>query len=342
MNRSFPQIRMRRRRSQKWLLETFSETNLLPKDLIQPAFITEAEELQITSMPGVKHYSLNSIVEFAKFVYSSGVKSMLLFPVVPHSKKSDCAKEAINKSNLVNRAIALIKSNVPELGVIADVALDPYTLHGHDGIVDDAGNVLNDVTVEKLCYQALSLARAGVDVVAPSDMMDGRVGKIRSVLDDNGFQNVLILSYAAKYNSKLYAPFREAIGSASNLGNKDKSSYQMDIRNSDEAMHEIRLDLDEGADWLMIKPGMTNLDIINRAKVFNMPIAAYQVSGEYSMISEYARTSGQAFIDIQLEFLTVLKRAGATHIACYNAAEVAHGLRTMLRVGPDSLPLCFS
>lgn len=324
---SFPNVRMRRRRQAPWLLETFAETTIQTKDLILPVFVTDGPQLEVENMPGVWHHNINSLVKLAKHAVQLGIKSLLLFPVVPADKKSECAKEAWANDNLIARALKSVKQAVPEIGLIVDVALDPYTTHGHDGLVNSIGVIDNDKSINALCKQAIALASAGADVVAPSDMMDGRVAAIRSKLDSQGFSNVLILSYAAKYNSKLYAPFRGAIGSASDLGKKDKSSYQQDIRNSDEAIREILLDVEEGADWLMIKPGMTNLDVIARARnACLLPIAAYQVSGEYSMLASFAEKTGQSFLEIQLEFLTVLKRSGAMHIVCYNAIDIAGSL----------------
>lgn len=315
---------MRRRRQAKWALELFSETDIKPKDFILPVFITESDNSNIKDLPGVSYYSLDKIAALAELALTKGIKSILLFPVVEASLKSLRAEHAIDPNNLVARAIKNIKTNVPEIAVIADVALDPYTSHGHDGILNADGMVDNDATNDILCQQALMLANAGVDVVAPSDMMDGRVGQIRQALDDKSHINTLILSYAAKYNSKLYTPFRSALGSKGNLGVKDKSSYQQDIRNSDEAMHEVALDLTEGADWIMIKPGMQNLDIIWRAaNEFQVPIAAYQVSGEYSMLADFAQKHQLSFEELQLEAMLTCKRAGAMHIVCYNALQMA-------------------
>lgn len=324
----FPKVRMRRRRQAAWLRETFAETTLAAKDFILALFITDGSEIEVPNMPGIRHINLDSLVKVANEAYSAGIQSLLLFPVVPMASKTNCAKEAWASDNLICRAISEIKTKVPEIGVIVDVALDPYTSHGHDGLVNQDGEIDNDATLVALCKQAVALANAGADVVAPSDMMDGRVAAIRSELDQSGHSNVLILSYAAKYNSKLYAPFRGAIGSARDLGKKDKSSYQQDIRNSDEAVREIMLDVEEGADWLMIKPGMSNLDIIYRARqCCLLPIVAYQVSGEYSMIAQFAQITAQNFLDIQYEFLVALKRAGARQIVCYNALSLVRRIK---------------
>ena len=315
---------MRRRRQAPWALDLFAENNLMTKDLVLPLFITEDAELTVANMPGVQHYQISSAIAIAQSALQLGLKAIMLFPVVKACDKTAEAALAYAPNNLIARAIKAIKQTVPGIAIIADVALDPYTSHGHDGILNSDGEIDNDQTLSILAKQAVMLAQAGADVVAPSDMMDGRVGLIRQALDASGKINTLILSYAAKYNSKFYGPFRGAIGSSGNLGQKDKSSYQQDIRNSDEAMHEIALDIQEGADWIMIKPGMLFLDIISRAsREFAMPIVAYQVSGEYSMLAAYANSQELDFLEIQQEALTALKRAGARQIVCYNALAIA-------------------
>lgn len=326
--REFPAVRMRRRRQAKWALDLFAETSLLPKDLILPLFVTESDASEIVGMPGIFYNKLSNLPNIIDKALEHGIKAVLLFPIVPEVLKTESGQHAIDPNNLIARAIKLIKQKLPEICIIADVALDPYTSHGHDGIIDKNGKILNDPTNEILAKQALMLADFGADVVAPSDMMDGRVGQIRKALEVNGFSDTIILSYAAKYNSKLYAPFRSALGSKQSLGVKDKSSYQQDIRNSHEALHEIAMDLSEGADWIMIKPGMQNLDIVYRAaNEFMVPIAAYQVSGEYSMLAEFANMHQIDFMSLQIEALFALKRAGAMQVVCYNAIDIAKNIR---------------
>lgn len=328
LKRSFPEVRMRRRRQAGWALDLFAETSLKPSDLILPLFVTEGAEIDVAGMPNVKHHKLDSLVAVASNAYVSGIRAIMLFPIVKSEFKTERGEHAYAPDNLIAKAIKLLKENIPELAIIADVALDPYTTHGHDGIIDSLGYVLNDATNEILCQQALMLTEAGADVIAPSDMMDGRVAAIRKALDAAGLVNVMLLAYAAKFNSKLYGPFRGAIGSQANLGKANKSGYQQDVRNIDEAMHEIALDISEGADWILIKPGMLYLDVIARAKsAFCMPIAAYQVSGEYSMLAAYANNFQLDFLEIQLEALHGFKRAGAMHIVCYNAIHMAQKIK---------------
>ena len=295
-------------------------------DLIYPVFVTEGQGLReaVPSMPGIERMSVDELVKEAKVIHALGIPSMALFPVVPVDKKSEQAEEAFNANGLTQRAIAELKNAIPELGVISDVALDPFTTHGQDGLIDDQGYVLNDETVEVLTKQALSHAQAGADIVAPSDMMDGRVGEIRNVLESNNFRNTKILAYSAKYASSFYGPFRDAVGSAANLAGGNKYTYQMDPANSDEALHEVALDIGEGADMVMVKPGMPYLDIVRRVKdEFKMPTFVYQVSGEYSMLKAAAQNGWLDEKDCVLEALLCIKRAGADAILTYFAKDVA-------------------
>ena len=303
------------------------ESTLTVADLIQPVFVREghAESEPVTSMPGVERLSIDLLVKKCGQCHDLGIPAIALFPVIPARLRSDDAKEAWNADGLAQRAVASIKDAVPGLGVITDAALDPYTSHGQDGLIDESGYVINDRTVDALVEQALSHAGAGADVVAPSDMMDGRVGAIRAALEENGFVNTRILSYAAKYASGYYGPFREAVGSASRLAGGNKFSYQMDPANGDEALREVALDIEEGADMIMIKPGTPYLDIIWRVKQhFAMPTFAYQVSGEYAML----RAAGlNGWIDekaVVLETMTGFKRAGCDGILTYYAQKLAN------------------
>jgi len=324
----FPQSRPRRLRQAPWIRELVAETRLHPSDLILPVFICEGEKQDspITSLPGVSRTSIDLLLAKAKEAHALGIPAIALFPQVDGSKKTERGEEALNKDNLICRAIKEVKNAVPELGIICDVALDPYTTHGHDGIFEN-GDVANDATVHILCEQALVQAAAGCDIVAPSDMMDGRIGAIRFALEHNGFSNTMILSYAAKYASAMYGPFRDAVGSAGNLGKADKRTYQMNPANSNEAMREIALDVSEGADMVMVKPGIAYLDIVARAaEEFNLPVLAYQVSGEYAMIKAAAE---KGWIDgnaVMLEQLLAFKRAGASAIFTYAATQVAKTL----------------
>lgn len=325
---AFPQTRLRRTRQAGWIRELAAETRLCPADLIYPCFVQEGagERTPIAAMPGVARLSVDLLVEEAREAYQLGIPAIALFPVVPPEKKSTDAKEALNRDNLVCRAIRALKAAVPEIGIIGDVALDPYTSHGQDGIVE-AGSVLNDATVEMLTQQALVLAGAGCDVVAPSDMMDGRIGAIRGALENEGYQDTLILSYAAKYASAFYGPFREAVGSAGALGAADKKTYQMDPANGEEALREAALDVAEGADMLMVKPGLPYLDVLARLRAaFALPILAYQVSGEYAMLRLAAEAGHIDYRASMLEALTCLKRAGASAILTYGAKDAAHWL----------------
>lgn len=322
MTNAFPKTRLRRNRKSPWIRELTAQNALLPSDLILPLFVIEGKnkEEKISHLPDVSRFSIDGIVKKAKEARALGIHALMLFPVIDQKLKNADGKEAKNRKNLICRTIAEIKNAVPEIGVIADVALDPYTSHGHDGIVDADGYVENDATIEVLCEQALAQAEAGCDVIAPSDMMDGRVGVIRDCLDDAGFVNTSIMSYAAKYASSFYGPFRHAVGSVNNLKKSDKKTYQMDFRNSDEALREIELDIAEGADMIIIKPGMPYLDIVSRAsQAFKLPIISYQVSGEYAMLKLAAAHGAFDFDAAFYESLMAFKRAGASAIISYGA-----------------------
>ncbi len=322
---TYPRVRLRRNRRDEWSRRLVTENHLVCHDLIWPVFVQEGKQQRtpIASMPDVDRLSIDLLVEEVKRAAEYGIPAIALFPVVEAGKKTPGAKEAFRSNNLICRAIKAVKDAVPEIGVISDVALDPYTSHGHDGVVEQ-GEVVNDKTVELLCKQALVQAKAGCDIIAPSDMMDGRVGAIRDALDAKGHTHVRIMSYAAKYASSYYGPFRDAVGSAKNLGTANKRSYQMDPANGDEALREVALDVVEGADMVMVKPGMLYLDIIRRVKEqFSVPVFAYQVSGEYAMIKAGAE---KGFFDADaamLEGLLSCKRAGACGIFTYAALDVA-------------------
>jgi len=327
-NSTFPKTRLRRTRMQGWSREMLKENCLSHSDLILPIFIQEGENIKtpISSLPGVSRLTLNLLLEKAQEAYDRGIQAIALFPVIDAALKSPAGDEALFEKNLICRAIHALKKTIPGLGIIADIALDPYTTHGQDGIVEN-GEVVNDSTVEVLCKQALVMAKAGCDVVAPSDMMDGRIGAIRDTLEKHKFNDTMILSYSAKYASSMYAPFRDAVGSSANLGKSGKHSYQMDFANSDEAMREIAMDIAEGADMVMVKPGIAYLDIIQRAKThFNIPIFAYQVSGEYAMIKAAAANNWIDGDAVMIEQLTAMKRAGANAIFTYAALEVAKNI----------------
>ncbi|PRD35047.1 UNVERIFIED_CONTAM: hemB [Trichonephila clavipes] len=329
-NRYFPASRPRRMREQDFSRRLMAEHKLTVDDLIYPMFILEGEQQResIASMPGIERLSLDLLLAEAKELVALGIPAIALFPVVPAAKKSLNAEEAWQPDALVQRAIKLLKQQVPELGIITDVALDPYTTHGQDGIIDDNGYVLNDVTTAALVKQALSHAAAGADIVAPSDMMDGRIGAIREALEDAGFVNTRILAYSAKYASSYYGPFRDAVGSAGNLKGGNKKTYQMDPANSNEALHEVALDLEEGADMVMIKPGMPYLDIVRRVKdEFGVPTFAYQVSGEYAMHMAAIQNGWLAEQPVIMESLLAFKRAGADGILTYFAKKVAIWLK---------------
>ena len=319
---------MRRVRARAFSRRLVRESMLTADDLIYPMFVIDGNNRTepVESMPGIERYTIDKLVGEAESVARLGVPAVALFPNIEFSLRSLDGAEAWNAQGLIPRAVAAVKQAVPELGVITDAALDPYTTHGQDGIVDDAGYVQNDITVEALCKQAAVCAQAGSDVIAPSDMMDGRVGAIREVLDGHGHINTLIMAYSAKYASSYYGPFRDAVGSSATLGGGDKFSYQMDPGNSDEALHEIALDLDEGADMVMVKPGMPYLDIVRRVKAeFGVPTFAYQVSGEYAMHMA-AVQHGWLNEAVVGESLLCLKRGGADGILTYFAKRVAESL----------------
>ena len=320
--------RMRRMRADAFSRELMREHRLHAGDLVWPVFVHEgAGRDAVASMPGVERLSLDALVDEAGQALALGIPAIAVFPVVTADRKSEQAEEAYNPDGIAQRAITALKQAVPGLGVISDVALDPFTSHGQDGLLDDQGYVANDETVEVLVRQALSHARAGADIVAPSDMMDGRVGGIREALEENGFCNTRILAYSAKYASGFYGPFRDAVGSAASLGGADKRSYQMDPANTDEALHEAALDLDEGADMVLVKPGMPYLDIVRRIKEeFQMPTFVYQVSGEYSMLKAAAREGWLDERACVMESLLCIKRAGADAILTYFAKDVANWL----------------
>ncbi|MBX9731722.1 MAG: porphobilinogen synthase [Sphingomonas sp.] len=321
----YPALRLRRTRSAPWSRRLHAETVLTPADLIWPLFIADGEGVEepIASLPGVSRWSVDGIVARAKEAQAAGIACIALFPNTPRELRTEDGREALNPDNLMCRAIGAIKDAVPDIGVLTDVALDPYTAHGHDGLVDSQGYVLNDDTAEVLVAQALNQAAAGADIIAPSDMMDGRIGLIRDALEDEGHVNVQIMSYAAKYASAFYGPFRDAVGSRGLLKG-DKRTYQMDPANAEEALREVQLDLDEGADSVMVKPGLPYLDIIVRVKAaFEVPVFAYQVSGEYAMI-EAAVAAGAAERDpMVLETLMAFKRAGVSGVLTYHALHAA-------------------
>ncbi|AAU91095.1 delta-aminolevulinic acid dehydratase [Methylococcus capsulatus str. Bath] len=326
----FPSIRLRRMRKDDFSRRLMRENRLTVDDLIYPLFVTEGSRLRepVTSMPGVARLSLDLLLDEATAAFELGIPAVALFPVIDADKKDLEASEAWNPEGLAQRAVRILKARLPELGVITDVALDPFTSHGQDGLIDEDGYVVNDKTVETLVKQALSHAAAGADVVAPSDMMDGRIGAIRQALEAEGFVNTRILAYSAKYASSFYGPFRDAVGSAANLGGGNKYSYQMDPANGDEALREVELDLQEGADMVMVKPGMPYLDIVRRVKDrFGVPTYAYQVSGEYSMLKAAAQNGWLDERAVVLESLLAFKRAGADGILTYFAKDVATWLK---------------
>ncbi len=306
------------------------ENHLSVNDLIYPLFVTEGKQQKqaIASMPGIERLSLDLVIAEAEELCLLGIPAIALFPVVDADKKSAQASEAYNPDGLVQRSVRALKKAVPELGIITDIALDPFTSHGQDGLINQDGYVMNDETIAVLVKQALSHADSGADIVAPSDMMDGRIGAIRQALETNNHINTRILAYSAKYASSFYGPFRDAVGSSGNLGKSNKYSYQMDPANSDEALREVQLDLQEGADMVMIKPGMPYLDIIRRIKDrYGVPTFAYQVSGEYAMIKAAALNGWLDERHVVLESLTAFKRAGSDAILTYYAKDVAHWLR---------------
>ncbi len=327
---SFPHARMRRMRKDDFSRRLMRENILTVNDLIFPVFVIEGENQreEIKSMPGVERLSIDLLVQEAIEVAALGIPAMALFPVVGDSKKSEMAEEAYNPDGLCQRAVRAIKAAAPDLGVITDVALDPYTSHGQDGLMNDEGYIINDETTEVLVKQAVSHADAGVDIVAPSDMMDGRIGAIRVALEKAGHRNTRILAYSAKYASSFYGPFREAVGSAGNLAGGNKYSYQQDPANSDEALYEVALDLQEGADMVMIKPGMPYLDIVRRVKdEFKAPTYVYQVSGEYAMIKAASLNGWLDEKEVVMEALIGMKRAGADGILTYFSKDAAKWLK---------------
>jgi porphobilinogen synthase len=326
----FPNRRPRRMRRDDFSRRLMRETRLAPDDFIYPVFVLEGERRieAVASLPGISRRSIDGVLAEAERCVELGIPAIALFPVVPPERKSDGAEEAWNGEGLIPRAVRALKARFPGLGVMTDVALDPYTRHGQDGLIDATGYVMNDETVEALVKQALCHAAAGADVVAPSDMMDGRVGALRAALDANGRIHTRILAYSAKYASSFYGPFRDAVGSAASLGGGSKHTYQMDPANSDEALWETRMDLDEGADMVMVKPGLPYLDIVRRVKdAFGVPTIVYQVSGEYAMLKAAAQAGWLEERPCVLEALTAMKRAGADGILSYYALSAAGWLR---------------
>ncbi len=325
LNRQFPQTRLRRTRQSDAMRRLVQEQQISVNDLVYPVFILEGKNQQqdIGSMPGIKRRSIDLLVKEAEEIAKLGIPAISLFPVTPTELKTKDGREAFNSNGLTQQAVRAIKQAIPELLIITDVALDPFTVHGQDGLVDDQGKILNDETLTVLVQQALSHAEAGADIIAPSDMMDGRIQIIRHALESEHFYDVALLSYAAKYASSYYGPFRDAVGSANNLMG-DKKTYQMNPTNSDEALHEVALDLNEGADMVMVKPGMPYLDIIQRIKsTFQVPVFAYQVSGEYAMIKAAAQNGWLDGEKAMLEAMLAFKRAGADAIFTYAAKEIA-------------------
>ncbi len=325
MHAPYPALRLRRTRATGWSRRLHAENVLTAADLIWPLFVTDGDAVEdpISTLPGVSRWSVDQVVARAKEARDLGITCLALFPNTQKERRSDDGAEALNPDNLMCRAIRAIKRTVPDIGVLTDVALDPYTAHGHDGIVDDAGYVLNDRTIELLIGQSLNQAEAGADIIAPSDMMDGRVGLIREALEEAGHVNVQIMAYAAKYASAFYGPFRDAVGSRGLLKG-DKTTYQMNPANREEALREVALDLSEGADSVMVKPGLPYLDIVREVKdAFAVPVFAYQVSGEYAMI-EAAVAAGAADRDAMvLETLLAFKRAGCSGVLTYHALHAA-------------------
>ena len=329
-NRSFSMTRMRRMRRDDFSRRLMRENVLTANDLILPVFVLEGSGRTeaIASMPGVERQSIDVLLQTAERAVELGIPMLALFPVTPPEAKSLDAAEAWNPDGLAQRAVRELKTYFPELGVMTDVALDPFTTHGQDGLIDASGYVMNDETVDALVKQALSHAAAGADVVAPSDMMDGRIGLIREALESNGHTHTRIMAYSAKYASSFYGPFRDAVGSAGNLGKGNKFTYQMDPANSNEALHEVALDLQEGADMVMVKPGLPYLDIVRRIKdEFRAPTYVYQVSGEYAMLKAAAQNGWLDWEKCMLESLVSMKRAGADGILTYAALEVAEWLK---------------
>ncbi len=326
--RKYPLARLRRLRSNKSIRDLVAENKLSIDDLIQPIFVKESikEKEEIESLVGIFRHSEKSILKEIEELVSLGIKAVAIFPVIDEDKKDEKGSEALNENNFLNNIIRTIKQNFPEILVIADVALDPYTTHGHDGVLNSDGDVDNDETLKILEDQALKLALAGTDIIAPSDMMDGRVGVIRKALEEKDFKNTMILAYSAKYSSKFYGPFKEAVESAKFFGNKTKDTYQMAISNIDEALHEVALDINEGADIVMVKPGMPYLDVVKAVKEkFQMPTFVYQVSGEYAMLKAAVEKNWLSE-EVIFESLLSFKRAGADCILTYAAKEIAKNL----------------
>lgn len=329
MHRQFPNTRLRRNRYNDFSRRLVRETSLSANDLIYPMFVVEGQgqRIPVDAMPGVERYSIDQLLKEAEVIAKLGIPAIALFPNVEPNVRTLDGSEAYNPDSLICRTVRALKQAVPELGIITDAALDPYTTHGQDGIINEDGYVLNDITVEALMKQAITCAEAGADVIAPSDMMDGRVGGIRAALDDQDFINTQILAYSAKYASAYYGPFRDAVGSTNALGKGNKMTYQMDPANTDESLHEVALDIDEGADMVMVKPAMAYLDIIYRVKEqFKMPTLAYQVSGEYTM-HKMSIMQGYLNESVVEESLIAIKRAGADAILTYFAKEVAERLK---------------
>jgi porphobilinogen synthase len=327
---SFPAARPRRLRRDDFTRRLVRENTLSANDLIYPVFVLDGEKKRetIASMPGVERLSLDLLLPVAEQCVKLGIPVMALFPVIAPELKTPDGREALNDKGLVPRVVKSLKQHFPELGVMTDVALDPFTSHGQDGLLDDTGYILNDPTVEVLVQQALTQANAGVDIVAPSDMMDGRIGAIRHILETHGHINTRIMAYSAKYASAFYGPFRDAVGSAANLGKGNKKAYQMDAGNSDEALREVAMDIAEGADMVMVKPGMPYLDIVRRVKdEFKVPTFAYQVSGEYAMLKAAAQNGWLDHDAVMLESLLAFKRAGADGVLTYFSIAAAEKLR---------------
>jgi porphobilinogen synthase len=322
----FPERRMRRLRRTAFLRDMVRESSLSPADFIYPVFVLDGtkQRQSIASMPGIERVSLDNLLPIAEEAIKLGIPAITLFPVIEANLKTPGGEEALNPNGLVPRVVRELKKRFPDLGIVTDVALDPFTTHGQDGVIDEAGYILNDETIAVLKKQALTQAEAGVDIVAPSDMMDGRIGEIRQALDAGNHIHTAIMAYSAKYASKFYGPFRDAVGSAANLGKSDKKNYQMDPGNSDEAMREIALDLQEGADMVMVKPGMPYLDIVQRCKAtFAAPTFVYQVSGEYAMLKAAAQNGWLDGDACMMESLLAFKRAGADGVLTYFALDAA-------------------
>ncbi|MBC7453649.1 MAG: porphobilinogen synthase [Massilia sp.] len=327
---AYPAIRLRRMRRDPFSRALMRENTITPSDLIYPVFILDGagQRQPVASMPGVERVSLDGLMEVAQDCVSLGIPVLALFPVIDAALKTYDGVEATNPDGLVPRAVRAIKQRFPELGILTDIALDPYTTHGQDGLPDETGYIVNELTIAMLIRQALTHAAAGVDIVAPSDMMDGRIGAIRGALEDAGHIHTRIMAYSAKYASAFYGPFRDAVGSSANLGKADKNTYQMDPANSDEALREVALDLAEGADMVMVKPGMPYLDIVRRVKdTFQVPTFAYQVSGEYAMIKAAAQNGWLDHDKVMMESMMAFKRAGADGVLTYFARDIARLLR---------------